>query len=777
MLDATAPGPDEGRPDAGMRERLDAVVSSKQREAENRVYLRSGQEKIWLDDLRAYYGNYDSDTWARLTKDRPEKSKLHMAKSGTKTRAWVSRLQDILFPTDDKNWSIGPTPVPAFSRDLQEATENALELEKQAAAEAEAAAQAAAAQQQDPNAPAAEAAPEPTATPETMDALAEAQERRRALQAAQKEARGRSDLMSEEMDDQLLESNYAQESRDGIEQGCQMGTAIWEGPIVESAKRRWKQVPERTEVDPETGEETLIPASYQREEGGAPRPKYARVDIWNFFPSPGATCVADSDGFYIRYPWNDSQLRAFAKYPGVDVDRVREILKDGRKGTAPDYMQRLAEIAPDQSSYTAGVHTVWKYVGPVAAEDMMTIAVATGDAETAMELHKADPLDEIQAIIWFCDGRLLKLDIFPLDTDEPYFTRWVFEKGPGFWGLSVPYLLRNPNAAVNAGWRLMMDNSEVSSLPQLFIDGNRCRPVDDSYVIRGGKIWTTSRDAAPEGMTGKEMYAVNIDSHQGEIANIIALASAEMDELSMLPPQAMGGEGGSPTETAQGMALWMNANNVLLKRVVKNWDDDKTVPEIRKLYDWNMQYSEREEIKGDYQVDARGSSVLLVREMQARNIVSLALNFGGHPEYGPMTKKAELYREVYRVHQLPADRYVKTDEELDAEAANVAPDPMLELETRKLDIEENKIDAMDADSQARLEAATMENDTKLKVAKMNYDAVMQQAENRFNSDRERDDQKSEIEERKIAAKERSVAVETALKSRPEAPINEIRIDN
>lgn len=720
------------------RARLTGFVDKLQREAEARVMLRSGQEEIWIDDLRAYYGVYDRATWRNLhSKERAHKSKLHMGKSGTKTRAWISRLQDLLFPTDDKNWAIQPTPVPKLAREAADAQSVVEQAEAQAQSGGELA-------------------------PEQAQAVSLAKQAQARIVGEQADARKRCDLMSDEMEDQLLEGRYAAESRDGIEQGCQLGTAIWEGPVVDGPARRWV----RTE------------GGFSREETGDARPKFLRVDIWNFFPSGAATSIEDSDGFYIRYPWNDSQLRAFAKFDGVDRGKIREILKGGRKSSAPGYIQQLAQIQPDKTAQAYDtVHMVWKYVGPVAAEDMLPVALALGDEELATEAAKADPLDEMQVIAWFCDGQLLKIDPFPLDTDQPYFTRWTFEKGPGFWGIGVPYLIRNPEAALNAAWRLMMDNSEVSSLPQLFIDTMRIRPMDGSYVIRGGKLWQTKNEVSAQGLTGKEIYAVNIDSHQVEIANIIALAEKEIDELSMLPPLAQGEQGTGVTETAQGMALLMNANNVLLKRVVKNYDDDKTTPEIRKLYDWNMQYSTRDEVKGDYQVDARGSSVLLVREMQARNIITLALNFGAHPEYGPMTNKAELYREVYRVHQIPPDRFVMSDDEIEAQMSAQAEDPLAALEAQKLEIEKMKLDIMEDDSRTRAEISNMENDAKRYVADKNYDIAMIQAESRYNSDREKEAAQSEDKAADRRFRERSQAAEIALRSRPEAPLNDTRIDN
>ena len=82
------------------------------------------------------------------------------------------------------------------------------------------------------------------------------------------------------------------------------------------------------------------------------------------------------------------------------------------------------------------------------------------------------------------------------------------------------------------------------------------------------------------------------------------------------------GEQGATSKTAGGMSLLMNSVNVVFRRVVKNFDDGITTPAITRAYYYLMQFSNKEEIKGDYGVQARGSSVLLVREIQAQNLLA-----------------------------------------------------------------------------------------------------------------------------------------------------------
>lgn len=159
-----------------------------------------------------------------------------------------------------------------------------------------------------------------------------------------------------------------------------------------------------------------------------------------------------------------------------------------------------------------------------------------------------------------------------------------------------------------------------------------------------------------------------------------------------------------------GMAMLMNAVNVVFRRVVKNFDDDMTMPNISRLYDWNMQFSRKGEIKGDFEIDARGSSVLLVREIQAQNLMVMASNFTSHPVLGPMTKALNLYRKTVEAHMLNPNDIVMTDEEFKAFQTEQSQAGESDPEILKLEMQQ-QIAKLDSDT--RLQVAQIERETKL----------------------------------------------------------------
>jgi hypothetical protein len=115
---------------------------------------------------------------------------------------------------------------------------------------------------------------------------------------------------------------------------------------------------------------------------------------------------------------------------------------------------------------------------------------------------------------------------------------------------------------------------------------------------------------------------------------------------------------------------------------VKAWDDQITTPLIVRLYDWQMQFSDDESIKGDFKVYARGTTALMVKELQAQQMLQF-LQFYANPVFGPILapKAPHMLRRVAEVMRLSADEVVPTDDELAqmqqaaAEAAAQQPQP------------------------------------------------------------------------------------------------------
>jgi hypothetical protein len=577
-------------------------------------------------------------------------------------------------------------------------------------------------------------------------------------------------LMEKEMEDQLVECDFAMHSRDAIDVACKMGPGIIEGPIVnEQTRRGWAQ-----------GEDGAYQLQYHED----PRPAFYWVDPWSFFPDPLARNILESEENYVRYLWTKRDLRKFAKRPDANQDAIRLIISAEPDTTTPQYLSRLQALTGSQADVVQKFYHVWKVSGPLSSEDMRDLAMAFGDEKTASLMDDVDPLEEVQAVLWFCQGHVLKFGIGALDSGECNYSIFNLEKDEAsIWGYGVGRMIRDPQKGLNAAYRMVIDNAALATGDQIIINRAMIEPENGEWKQRARKVWTVSDAAANLDVDLRAAFANwSTECHVEELSAIMQLCYRQIDDATGMPTANEQQDPGTiPANTPVGTAILRTvAQNVIFKRIIKNWDDDITVPCLRRLYDWNMQFNPKEEIKGDYNIKPRGASTLLVREMQNQNLALVANMLGQSPVYGKYIKGVEVCRELILSLSLDPEKLIVSDEEAaaadEAEAAAMAaqaqgpagPDPA--LEQAKIDQKRDEIDQKAAIS-------SQENDAKLKVAKMTYDAKMADIAAMLNVSKEKLEADLAAHVEDSQQKDRSIAAEMAVRASEKEPLNKTQVAN
>lgn len=712
--------------------------------ARRRVNQKNCIEQRWIEDLLQYHGRYDQTTQARLDEAKT-KSKVYINKTRRKTNAIAAKLYDMLFPTDDRNWGVEPSPVPEL-RIGHERAQAAAETAEAQVAEAQAApapeGSPEAAQGQD-EAPPQEAQQAPV-SPEMQAMQQRAQELRAKadeLQSVMETARLQADMMQAEIDDKFTACSYQAKCRDAIDWMCKIGTGIMKGPVTGlKMQTRWQRGMMTDEAGNPQVDENGLPVRqgpFEVQQGADDQPAFCVVDPWSYFPDmDSGPNVADGEGDLERHLMNKKALRALAERPGFNQDAIRRIIKGAPRDVLPNYISELRTISGETALLQGDCYQVWEYSGAITAEQLRDAALYLGDADLLMDAEEADPLVEIRVVIWFSQGELLYVGPYPLDSCETLYSVFCFEKDELLpFGYGVPYLARDPQRVANAAWRMMMDNAPLSAMPQIVYNPDIVEPADGTYNMVGGKVWKLKQNLQAN---QRAFDLFDIPTRQADLAGIIELASKFIDDEVGFSQLAEGQQGNEITKTSSGMAMLMNSTDVMMRRVVRNIDDDMTVPNVRRIYHWLMQHSPKEEIKGDYEVDARGSSVLLVRELQQQNLIVIANSFGAHPIYKNRLKPNDLMRMIVKSMLIPADELVPTDAEIsaldqaDAEAAAQATQapagpagPNPELEQAKLDVEREKIETM-------REIANMKADLEERLGQMKFELGMQQLAEKVN---------------------------------------------
>ncbi len=178
-----------------------------------------------------------------------------------------------------------------------------------------------------------------------------------------------------------------------------------------------------------------------------------------------------------------------------------------------------------------------------------------------------------------------------------------------------------------------------------------------------------------------------------------------------------------------------------------------------------MQFNPKEEIKGDYDIDARGSSVLLVREMQAQNLMIIATQLSLSPVYGPMLKNRNVLRQLFKAQGIPASEVVLSDDEIDAAIAKGQAEAQAAAQAAQPQQPEDDGSA----AEIQIEIANMNNDTKLKVAemqeriaKMNRDTALIQMAEKMNMNLDQAEARLAAIDKQTSSKERIMAAEVAV---------------
>lgn len=560
--------------------RLEALAESlltKRNEAvEGRV--NSGVERRWREDEAAFDGMDDTNRTLNMidyaTGEAPVKDSREPSRSEVvinivrgKCEMAEGRFSDILLPVDDRNWGLKVTPVPDLVMQLKD------------------------------DRPALAKDGTPLINPDTNEQATNAD----VAKAKKEEAKEIMHLMEQEIDDQLNECSYNGESRKVIKDAIRLGTGVMKGPnVVKRLKKVWIPNTDGTK----TVHELKITEDFQ--------PGSKRVDLWNLYLEPH--CGENSKR--AAYIWERGftlprEVRDLIGIEGYEEDQIRKVLEEKPKRLQVSVSRNNHLELKIEAVAKGKAYETWEYYGDVDREDLEAMGCDCSQFEK--------DFTSLSGSVLFINDRPVKIMLNTLDTgDMPYdFFQWTTVNGSP-WGIGIPRILIWLGRIIIAAWRSMMDNAGDSSGSQIVIS-NAIEPDDGKWEITGKKIWRAIGEVEDVQKAFAQFQIVN---NQADLQAVIELALKFVDMETSLPMMFQGEQGETP-ETLGATNIMVDANNVGLRPRVKSWDDNITRPHLTRYYDWNMQYNERSEIKGDYNVDARGTSVLLAKDQMVQMLIPI----------------------------------------------------------------------------------------------------------------------------------------------------------
>jgi hypothetical protein len=216
----------------------------------------------------------------------------------------------------------------------------------------------------------------------------------------------------------------------------------------------------------------------------------------------------------------------------------------------------------------------------------------------------------------------------------------------------------------NAAARALLRNLGIASGPQVDVDSERLAPGEDLEAIYPLKIWQTRN---PHNSSSRAINFFQPDSNVTELMGVYDRFAQLADDYTGIPAYAFGSDKvAGAGRTSSGLSMLMSNSAKGIKRVILDIDMKVMRTLVQRMFDWNMQFSEDPDIKGDMAIVTTGTVALMAKEqmssrrMEFLNVTNNDLDI---PLIGKQNR-ANLLREVGSTLEIEGKNIVKTPEEI-----------------------------------------------------------------------------------------------------------------
>ena len=606
----------------------------------------SGIEDEWLEDEEYYEGIDDANrNELKAWRGKPLGSQSLTDESAESlgstvflniTRPYVdavsARMGDMMLPTDDRSWAIRPTPRPdmeglaagkvpkEIEDSINEATDDEAMREQQ-----------------------------------TVKAVDQAVEIMKVAKEAAKRA-------EKQIWDWHVESQFTSHNRRLIEDAAKVGSGILKGPIpVKSSKLVFKNG-KLSQV------EQIKPASI-------------RVFYRNFYPDPA--CGEDIHSGNYTWERDDITKAGLVKLigsPGYIKSQLLSVITEGPMMAEGDYTvnQDNPGLGNSNAEKRKNLFEIWYYHGAISTKDLLAI-----DIMSEKENLKFDKDEEfVHVQVTMVNNRVIKTAVSHLANGEFPYDVMVWQRRLGLpFGIGVARQLRPAQRIIVGAMRHMMDNAGVAGGPMLYIDTNQVQAADGINEVRPWKVFIggDETDSNDNSRTKQAIEFLKAPMIQQELQNIVELGLKLAEDITGLPLIMQGQTNQATPETLGGMMLQNYNASSVLRRVARLYDDIVTTPHIRRYYKHILQYSKDDSLKGDFNIDARGSSALIEKDSANQALLQI-----GAYVTNPIFKKdpRKWVDAVLKAYHLDPDTLDYDDEEwqgLVEQMSQPPSDPKLEI--------------------------------------------------------------------------------------------------
>jgi len=376
-------------------------------------------------------------------------------------------------------------------------------------------------------------------------------------------------------------------------------------------------------------------------------PEASHVSLWNFYWDSDASNTEDCQYVIERHKMSRTQLRALKRRPHFRKNVIDQLIEQGESYVKKYWEDDLKDYAPN---FGVDRFEVLEYWGNVSIE-----LLKENDIDVPKEF---DDGDEMQANIWYCNGKIIRLVLNPFKPSRiPYYAT-PYELNPySLAGVGIAENMDDTQTLMNGFMRMGVDNAVLSGNLIFEVDETNMVPGQDMSVYPG-KVFRRQGGAPGQAIFGTKFPNVSQENMQ-----MFDKARQLADESTGMPSFAHGQTGVSGVgRTASGISMLMNAAGGSIKTVIKNIDDYLINPMGKAFFNFNMQFDFDPEIKGDLEVNARGTESLMATEVRSQRLMQF-LQIASQPSLMPFAKFPYIIREIAKSMDLDPDKVTNNMDE------------------------------------------------------------------------------------------------------------------
>lgn len=441
-------------------------------------------------------------------------------------------------------------------------------------------------------------------------------------------------MMEKQIHDQLVESSASKHLRSTAFEMALFGTGVMKGPFaVDKEYPNWN---DEGEYEP------LFKTV----------PQVTHVSVWNFYPDPDANNMDEAQYVIERHKLSRTQLRALKKRPYFRANVIDDAIALGENYDKEYWEDDLSDYAPEHGVERFEVLEYW---GMVDTELLEEQGVDIPEELTTM--------DELQANIWICNGKLLRMVLNPFKPATIPYMAAPYELNPySFFGVGIAENMDDTQTLMNGFMRMAVDNAVMSGNLLIEVDETNLVPGQDLSVYPG-KVFRRQG-----GAPGQAIFGTKFPNVAAENLQLFDKARVLADESTGFPSFAHGQTGVSGVgRTASGISMLMGAAQGSIKNVIKNVDDYLLKPLGEGMFRFNMQFNFNKDMKGDLEVKARGTESLMANEVRSQRLMQF-MQVAGNPMLAPFAKFDYIIREIAKSLDLDPDKVTNNIKEASVQA-------------------------------------------------------------------------------------------------------------